>query len=276
MSRPVVLTAVAALVATAALSYAAAVPRRVVADLSAALASGQEDALRERIDFDALREDLKQQLLRSFVAASPDDRVAMAASRFVGPLVEGLVTPSALSRLGGESSGLVESDARWRGTSEIVVAVPGAGEEPSLWRLERRGLSSFVLVGIELPSFVTTEMRRQWSARLAAAPLGVDDNASLDENRARACAAWRKVALARLQALTLAQRAHHAEHGRYADDVALLGDAPVRGPDLYDFVVTQADALAFVVEARGTGLMDEDTLVADKNGIRVLQDRCAP
>lgn len=268
-----VVTAVTLLAGVVALTWQ--LPDRSVRALQRALASGEEDAVRERVDFEALREHLKRQLLESFTRAAPDARFAMAASRFVGTLVDGLVTPASLARLGANGARADDVDARWRDLSSADVVVRGEDGRESRWLLARRGLS-FVLVGIELPRELTGELERQWSERLASAGrVSAEDTAQIAESSARACAAWRKNALATLQALTQAQRAHHAAHARYADDVEALGVSLVKGPELYDFVVGRADEGGFTLEARGKALMEGDVLEADERGIRVVRDLCA-
>lgn len=266
------LTALALLVVGAALSWQ--LPARAFADLRRAITAGDEAAIEARVDFDALREHLKRQLLASFTRAAPDARFAMAASRFVGPLVDGLVTPASLARLAASAEREADAKARWRGLDDADVMVRGVDGRESRWLLSRRG-ASFVLVGIELPHEITGELERQWAARLAASgPASREDSALIAESSARACAAWRKNALAILQALTVAQRAHQQAHGRYADDVEALDVSLVRGPDLYDFVALRADERGFAIEARGKALMAGDVLTADEQGIRVVRDLC--
>lgn len=266
---------VAALALVAAGVFVRDLPDRALERVKDALASGDEAALAAYIDFDALRESLKRQLLESFTAAAPDARVAMAASRFVSPLVEGIVTPTSLAELAAGKGLSGDVDAVWRGLDGAEVLVENPDGTKSRWLLARRGLS-FVLVGVELPRALTRELERQWSARLVeGVPATPEDDALIDESRARACAAWRKNALGALQAITQAQRAHHARHARYADDVAALEVPPLRGPDLYDFRVRRADDEGFTLEARGKGLMAGDVLEADEAGIRVLRDLCA-
>lgn len=269
-----------ALVALALLLGAVALlsrlPTQAVGRLQQAIVSGDESALEERVDFDALREHLKHQLLESFTQAAPDPTLAMAVSRFVGTLVDGLITPAALARFSSGAEGtLEEASVRWRGLEGADVLVRGQDGRESRWLLERRGLD-FVLVGIELPRELGEELRRTWSARLDAKGLdNPTDQAAIQENSARACNSWRRNAMALLQSLTVSQRAHHATHGRYSDDIEALNVRLARGPELYDFVIVRADESAFTVEARGKGLMAGDVLVADTEGIRVSRDLCA-
>lgn len=273
--RSRVLTALLALALGAGAVSVWLLPERGIVALRRALTAGDEAAMNERVDFEALQEHLKHQLLESFTRAAPDEQIAMAASRFVGPLVDGLVTPASLARLA--SSGAVsqrDARTRWRSLDTAEALLRDEDGRESRWLLERRGWR-FVLVGIELPREMTIELERQWAERLAArGPPSADDEAQLHESGARACAAWRKNALGVLQALTLAQRAHHAAHGRYSDELSALDVGPARGPELYDFVIRHADEGRFTLEARGKALMAGDVLEANERGIRVVRDLC--
>ncbi len=262
------------LVVTGAI-YAATLPARAARAFETAVADGDAEALRALVDFDALREDLKHQLLDSFHRAEPDARLGMIVSRYVGALVDGLVTPKTLFELMAADVALEPSRARWTSVSSAVVEVTRGEEIVGRWTLERRGLS-LVLVGIELPAGMTGELEQRWAERLRQQPPSADEERALTEESARACAAWRKRALARLQTLVTAQRAYHDENGRYAADTALLEADPAGGPELYDFVITQGDERSFTLQARGKALMAGDVLQARDGSIRVLRDACSP
>lgn len=260
------------LVIVGALSWTT--PRRSVSHLSDALAAKDPAALAVLVDFEAVREGLKRQLLAHFTAAAPDERAALATSRYVGLLVDNLVTPEELVRTAGGPAPLADAKTSWRGASSFAAAMPQAGGGVTTWVFERRGLS-FIVVGLELPASFAESLQREWARKLAQRPPSPEDESDLDENEARACASWRKQALATLQRLRVAQHAHHAEHDRYANDLDRLGAPSTEGPELYDYEIRASGGDGFAIEARGKGVMSGDVLVLDDAGvIRVLADRC--
>lgn len=275
MSRSRLLVALLALVL---LLGAAAVlwglPARTLLDLQRALVEGDEAALDERVDFEALREGLKHQLLDAYARASSDERLVMAASRYVGTLVDSLVTPATLASVASsDQAELAVVRARWRGLDGAEVVVRDGEGRESRWLFERRGVS-LVLFGIELPKETANAMQLQWSPPRTTGDLG-GAGEDIDMASKRACLKWQQNGMAILEQLRVAQRTHHAAHGRYSDDIHALGVRLVRGPDLYDFVITRADESRFVIEARGKAIMSGDALRLDGDGVHILRDSCA-
>jgi hypothetical protein len=244
-------------------------PHRAADELWHALRSGDRAALAERVDLEALKQSMKEELFRLWTAAAPNKDAAMAASGFVDGMVEASISEDKLAQLGGAPRAEPDWALSWRGPS--LVELRPADEDAATFLLERRGLS-WRWTGLELPESSATKLTAAVQA-MGSPPTPVYE---VDELKNRACRGNQGSARVNLKALWIRQQAHQAEHGRYSDDLQALDFAVSGNPDLYDFSIRRAGPKTFVAEAQGVGIMKGDRWTIDETSEVAHPDNLCP
>lgn len=161
--------------------------------LAQALASGNAAALDARVDFPALRADLKRQMEAAVAAdmqAEPDNPFAAMAAAFVSalvaPMVDALVTPEGLARVieydrrqrqGQASDPFAEARMRLVAHDEFHIALPVEQQQEVRLVLLRKGLD-WRLSRIEMPLRELLGERRQQLD--SDSPLAAPESAAAD------------------------------------------------------------------------------------------------
>jgi Protein of unknown function (DUF2939) len=116
-------------------------PFYAMSQLRDAAKAGDEAALEARVDFPALRDDLKQEASAAMareIADNPENPLGAAGATFgmalVGPMIDAFVNPDMIARLVREGK-TGNADAE-------EVPSEQAGEAD--WQVERNGLSTFI------------------------------------------------------------------------------------------------------------------------------------
>lgn len=135
-------------------------PYRVVNDIKAALASGDQVRLEDDIDFPAVRENLKAQLngeMLRRMGNNPELRdsplaglATLVAPSVVGTMIDNFVTPAGLTSLmegndpreggDGQRKPLEDASLSYDGLSHFKIDVPGRSGRHVLLYLGREGL----------------------------------------------------------------------------------------------------------------------------------------
>ena len=140
MKKWIVTVLAAALVLSGGWYYAS--PGLAMSGLRDAALAGDQEELKERIDFPAIRQSLKDQFKEAMMAELGNQQDnpfaglgAMMAMAMIDPLVEGLVSPEAIKAI-------VERGKLQRPDGE---AAPESAEQAK-WTIERSGLDTFKAV----------------------------------------------------------------------------------------------------------------------------------
>jgi hypothetical protein len=162
-----------------ALGWLYATPYLAVRAMKEAALAGDAQGINERVDFPALKENLKATFsakLMSEAGKDSDDPMAGAGAALgmmvIGPIVDGLVTPEAISMMmkgkapmanaanteqagSGKSATDTEIDAdmAYRNLDTFAVTLRNKGEagEPMTMLFKRHGLTNWKLTAVELP-----------------------------------------------------------------------------------------------------------------------------
>lgn len=168
-TRLAALTAAALLIAAAVTWYFAS-PAWTLHQMKAAADANDPNALNPYIDYPALREDLKAEIATQMIAQEKKDKSGFGGlglaigTAMIGPLVDGLVTPSAVraALLARRDQGHAALPTRAasalhvpdhpvivrRGFSEFLVAT---NQQPTSGLVFKRHGLSWKLSGVELP-----------------------------------------------------------------------------------------------------------------------------
>lgn len=163
------LTGVIVLIAACVAWYFAS-PAYALSQMKAAAKSNDSDAMANYIDFPALREDLKADLLAQMMAEAQKDKSPFSGfAMAIGPamvngMVDGFVTPAGMKALFASKQGQATANAKApagrtfkledkpvikrRGMSEFVVS---SMEEPESGMVFKRHGLSWKLSGVDLP-----------------------------------------------------------------------------------------------------------------------------
>ena len=115
-------------------------PLYAMSQLRDAARAGDAGALEQRVDFPALREDLKAELRAEIAGSGENPLGALGASigmAIVDPLIDGFVTPQMVARL--------VRDGKAQAPGAAPPPPASAADEPAEaeWQVQRSGLSRF-------------------------------------------------------------------------------------------------------------------------------------
>ncbi|MBH9536913.1 DUF2939 domain-containing protein [Novosphingopyxis sp. YJ-S2-01] len=118
-------------------------PSYAMMQLKDAAEDGDADALRDRIDFPAVRESMKAQLSAAMakkIAEEPSDGFGALggalAMGMVGPMIDGLVTPEFMAAM-------IEKGKAERKAGQADPAASTTNAKPVDWTIERNGFDRF-------------------------------------------------------------------------------------------------------------------------------------
>lgn len=171
MSKKTLMAFVAAILVAAGVWYWAS-PYYAMYQLQDAAREGNKDALKEHVDFPAVRASMKQELRERLAAEMAKEQGdnpfgamgMMFAMGLVGTMIDGMVTPEAIAamvehgriqREGAETSSQSAQEQDWSverdGLDTFRASPEGDGVQAGLALVFERDGLSWNLVGIELP-----------------------------------------------------------------------------------------------------------------------------